>query len=252
MSNIIKISKTIIIKYEERETKLSKELKEKIEEFWKKAVEENPNLYNGTDYTIEKIEENKNEIKMIATRTNYAHYLYDERVGIKEKEYKCNVPWGGIILETKDNYLALGEMDKTTSVPYCLQIPGGGIDKKDIYKGIININQTIKRELKEEINLNLDDIDYKIKYIEVPDKDRHAYGFIAIGKLAKTKEELQEHFEEYKKFLIQNNLEVEFNKLVFLDENNAIKEFDMLKNPKRPYLSNLINEIVRERGNEND
>ena len=71
---------------------------------------------------------------MIATRTNYAHYLYDERVGIKEKEYKCNVPWGGIILETKDNYLALGEMDKTTSVPYCLQIPGGGIDKKDIYK----------------------------------------------------------------------------------------------------------------------
>ena len=175
MSNIIKISKPIIIKYEERETKLSKELKEKIEEFWKKAVEENPNLYNGTDYTIEKIEENKNEIKMIATRTNYAHYLYDERVGIKEKEYKCNVPWGGIILETKDNYLVLGEMDKTTSVPYCLQIPGGGIDKKDIYKGIININQTIKRELKEEINLNLDDIDYKIKYIEVPDKDRHAY-----------------------------------------------------------------------------
>lgn len=24
------------------------------------------------------------------------------------------------------------------------------------------------------------------------------------------------------------------------------------ENPKRPYLSNLINEIVRERGNEND
>ena len=68
-----------------------------------------------------------------------------------------------------------------------------------------------------------------------------------MGKLAKTKEELQKHFEEYKKFLIQNNLEIEFNKLVFLDKNNAIKEFDMLKNPKRPYLSNLIKEIVKER-----
>ena len=247
MSDIIKITKPIIIKYAERETKLSKDIKEKIEIFWKKAVEENPNLYNGPDYTIEKIEENENEIKMIATKTNYAHYLYDERVGIKDKEYKCNVPWGGIILETKDNYLVLGEMDKTTSVPYFLQIPGGGIDKKDIYEGIININQTIKRELKEEINLNLEDIDYKIKYIEVPDKARHAYGFIAIGKLVKTKEELQKHFEEYKKFLIQNNLEIEFNKLVFLDKNNAIKEFDRLENPKRPYLSNLIKEIVRER-----
>ena len=56
MSDIIKITKPIIIKYEERETKLSKDIKEKIEIFWKKAVEENPNLYNGPDYTIEKIE----------------------------------------------------------------------------------------------------------------------------------------------------------------------------------------------------
>ena len=85
MSDIIKITKPIIIKYEERETKLSKDIKEKIEIFWKKAAEENPNLYNGPDYTIEKIEENENEIKMIATKTNYAHYLYDERVGIKDK-----------------------------------------------------------------------------------------------------------------------------------------------------------------------
>lgn len=245
MSDIIKITKPIIIKYEERETKLSKDIKEKIEIFWKKAVEENPNLYNGPDYTIEKIEENENEIKMIATKTNYAHYLYDERVGIKDKEYKCNVPWGGIILETKDNYLVLGEMDEKTSVPHCLQIPGGGIDKKDICNGIINVSQTIKRELEEEINLNLDDINYEIKYIEIPDEKRDAYGFIAIGKLEMTKEELQKHFEEYKKFLIQNNLEVEFNKLIFLHKSNAMEEFKTLKNPKRPYFSNLINEIVR-------
>ena len=170
MSDIIKITKPIIIKYAERETKLSKDIKEKIEIFWKKAVEENPNLYNGPDYTIEKIEENENEIKMIATKTNYAHYLYDERVGIKDKEYKCNVPWGGIILETKDNYLVLGEMDEKTSVPHCLQIPGGGIDKKDICNGIINVSQTIKRELAEEIKLNLDDIKYEIKYKEIPDE----------------------------------------------------------------------------------
>lgn len=112
MSDIIKITKTIKIKYEERETKISEVIKENIEDFWKKAIEENPNLYNGPDYTIEKIEESENEIQMIAIKTNYAHYLYDERVGIKEKEYRCNVPWGGIILETKDNYLVLGEMDK--------------------------------------------------------------------------------------------------------------------------------------------
>ena len=245
MSDIIKITKPIKIKYEERETKLPENIKEKIDDFWKKAVEENPNLYNGPDYTIEKIEENEKEIKMIATKTNYAHYLYDERIGIKEKEYKCNVPWGGIILETKDNFLVLGEMDEKTSVPHWLQISGGGIDEKDICNGIVNVGQTIKRELEEEMHLNLDDINYEIKYIEIPDEERYAYGFIAIGKLEMTKEELQKHFDEYKKFLIQNNIENDFNKLVFLEKNNAIKEFDMLKNPKRPYLSNLINEIVR-------
>ncbi len=244
MSEVIKITKPIKIKYEERETKLSEDIKEKIEYFWKKAVEENPNLYNGPDYTIEKIEESENEIQMIAIKTNYAHYLYDERVGIKEKEYRCNVPWGGIILETKDNYLVLGEMDKKTSVPHCLQIPGGGIDEKDICNGIVKISQTIKRELEEEIHLNLDDINYEIKYIEIPDEERHTYGFIAIGNLEITKEELQKNFEEYKKSLIKNNLEIEFNKLVFLEKSNAIEELNMLKNPKRPYLSNLIKKIV--------
>lgn len=135
-------------------------------------------------------------------------------------------------------------MDEKTSLPNCLQIPGGGIDEKDIYDGIININKTIKRELNEEINLNLDNIDYKINFMEIPDEDRHAYGFIALGKLNKTKEELQKHFEEYKKFLVKNNLETEFSTLVFLNKNNAIEEFNVLKNPKRPYLSNLISEII--------
>ena len=55
MSDIIKITKTIKIKYEERETKISEVIKENIEDFWKKAIEENPNLYNGPDYTIENI-----------------------------------------------------------------------------------------------------------------------------------------------------------------------------------------------------
>ena len=76
MSNIIEIKKSIIIKYEEREKRLPEKLKEKIEKFWKNAIEKNPNLYNGLDYTIEEIEKNENEIKMKAIKTNYAHYLY--------------------------------------------------------------------------------------------------------------------------------------------------------------------------------
>lgn len=115
-------------------------------------------------------------------------------------------------------------MNDTTSMPYCLQISGGRIDCSDINNGVIDIDINIKRELKEEMNLNLDDIKYKIEYIEYPDKSRNAYGFLAIGSINKTNEELNQHFKEYKEYLLSNNLELEFNRLVFLNRKNAVQD----------------------------
>lgn len=244
MSKIIKVRKPIILKFKDREIKLPKDLKEKIEIFWKNAVKENPNLYNGEDYVVEEVTETGEKIEMTVVKTDYAHYLYDERVGIQEERYKCCSPWGGILLLTKDNYFVIGEMNNTTSIPYCLQISGGGIDIADIKSGIIDINSNIKRELKEELNLNLDDIDYKLEFIEYPSETRNAYGFIAIGKINQTKDELKQYFEEYKEYLIRNNLEVEFNKLIFLKRGNALQELDALPNYKRPYLRDLIKELL--------
>lgn len=243
MSEIIKIEKNVILKFEDREINLPIELKENIKEFWNNATKENPNLYNGQDYVVETVNETQDEIEMLIVKSNYAHYLYDERIGIKENKYRCCSPWGGILLLTKDNYFVIGEMNKTTSMPYCLQIPGGGIDIADIKDRIIKIDLNIKRELKEEINIDLDDISYKLGYIEYPSNTRNAYGFIALGKINKSKEELEKHFEEYKKYLVNNNLELEFNRLVFLKKGNAIEELDSISNPKRPYLRDLINKV---------
>ncbi len=245
MSKIVKIDKPIVLKFENREIKLPNELKNNIEKFWAKAIKENPNLYNASDYVVENVIETQDNIKMIVAKSSYAHYLYDERIGIKEEAYRCCSPWGGILLLTKDNYFVIGEMDKTTSIPYCLQISGGGIDIRDIEDGKINIDSNIKRELQEELNLNLDDINYKIEFIEYPSKTRNAYGFLAIGRVNYTKEELKQHFEEYKEYLVRNNLEVEFNKLIFLKKENSLKELDNLSNPKRPYLRELIKEAIK-------
>lgn len=242
MSKIVKITKPVILRFEDREISLPEEIKESIKNFWTKAVKENPHLYNGPDYAVEEATETQECIEVMVVKTNYAHYLYDERIGIKEDAYRCRVPWGGILLLSKDNYFVVGEMDKTTSVPYCLQISGGGIDASDIQNGIINIDSNIKRELKEEMNLNLEEIDYKIEYIEYPDEKRNAFGLLAIGKINKTKDELEKHFEEYKQYLVENKLELEFRNLVFLKKDNALQEFDNLNNPKRPYLRDLIKE----------
>ena len=245
MSKIVKVEKPIILKFENRRIDLPIKLKENIENFWNNAIKENPNLYNGQDYVVEKVKETEENIEMLVVKSDYAHYLYDERVGIQKEEYRCCSPWGGILLLTKDDYFVIGEMNSTTSVPYCLQISGGGIDINDIENGVINIDLNIKRELKEELNLNLDDIDYKIEFIEYPSKTRNAYGFLAIGKINQTKDELTQHFKHYKEYLISNNLEVEFNKLIFLKKQRALQELDELPNNRRPYLRDLIKEAIK-------
>lgn len=245
MSRIVKVDKTVILKFEDREINLSIELKEKIKEFWNNAIKENPNLYNVQDYVVETVNETQDKIEMLVVKSNYAHYLYDERIGIQEEKYRCCSPWGGILLLTKDDYFVIGEMNNTTSIPYCLQISGGGIDITDIENDIINIDLNIKRELKEEMNLELDDIDYKLEYIEYPNKKRNAYGFVAIGKTNKTKNELEQHFEKYKEYLVNNKLELEFNKLVFLNKENAVEELDNMNNQKRPYLRDLMKEAIK-------
>ncbi len=243
MSKIVKLDKKIILKYEDRQINLSSELKQNIEKFWKDAVKENPNLYNGQDYIVETVKETQEKIEMLVVKSNYAHYLYDERIGIKESKYRCCSPWGGILLLTEDNYFVIGEMDEKMSIPYCLQLPGGAIDKLDIIDGKINIEENIKRELKEELNINLNDVDYKLEFIEYPDKTRNAYGFIALGKIKQSKNDLEKRFEVFKEYLIKN--ELEFNRLVFLNKESALEELDSLNNYKRPYLRDLINEAVK-------
>ena len=241
-----KIEKNIIIKYEDRNVILPEELKTKITEFWKNAVKENPKLFNGENFIIESTSETENIIEMKAVKSNYSHYLYNERIGIKEEKYRACSPWTGILLQTNDDYFVIGEADSTTSIPYVLQITGGQMDKSDIIDGKLDLVHNLKRELKEEMNLNLDEIDYRFKFIEYPNENRNAYGLIALGMIDKTKEELQKNFEEYRKYLLDNNLETEIGRLVFLKKEIAVEQLDSMQNYKRPYLRELI-EIAREK-----
>ncbi len=237
---IKQITKPIILKYENRLFNLPIEIEEDIKKFWNKLVKENPNLFNGENHCVESIIEYNEYIEMKVVKTNYASYLYSERIGMPDEKFRVIHIWSGILLETKDNYFVIGEMGETTSVPKCLQIPGGGTSEEDIKNDILDININLKRELKEELNLNLDNIKYEMKYLEIPSEKRSVYGFLAIGKIDITKQELNKHFENYKEYIKENNLEQEFSKLVFLSKNNALKELDELDNPKREYLRDFI------------
>ena len=55
-----------------------------------------------------------------------------------------------------------------------------------------------------------------------------------------TVEEMRKYFEEYYEYLKENNLEVEFKKLYFLEKDNAVEELNKLSNLRRNYLMPLL------------
>ena len=97
---IKRIVKSINLEYTGQNMNLPKDLNDKIKIFWSKAIIETPTLYNGEDYAVEDVTEKENEIIMKVSKTNYAHYLYDERIGINDEKYRCICPWSGILLLT--------------------------------------------------------------------------------------------------------------------------------------------------------
>lgn len=240
----IKLHKELEIVKGEKDIELPEDIAQKIETFWQKQVEENPHLFNGEIWSVTKFEELKDKLRLTVQRTNYAHYLYDERVGL-EGNLACYNLNGGILLETLDKKYIIGEMDETTSYPKGLQIPGGNLDQNDIKEdGTVDLIENISRELQEELNINLFNkqmiTTYKMQYMELPEGRRHSYAPMLKGMLMMTEEEMKQYYKKYKEYLKKSNQEVEFVKLHFIDKENAVTELDSLDNPKRPYLRGLL------------
>lgn len=241
---IIEKTKPLEIKLEEEKVQLPTELKEKIERFWRDTIKEHPNFWDGENICVNKFENLKDKQVLFCKKTKYSHYLYDERIGIRDKKYWGACLWGGILLKTKDNYFLLGEMAETTSTPLCVETCGGGADEQDIDGDNINIIKTIERELKEELNLELNNSSqmtkYEIKYLEIPEGKRHAYGVLAVGTLNMTKEQMEEYYDKYLEYLKKKQLEIEFKSIKFLPIKNANEVLKNMKNPKREYLFELL------------
>lgn len=241
---IKKLDKSIEIIFSKDTIKLPKQLQEDIDKFWENTMKENPNFYDGDDILVEEIQEKEDKIILSAKKTKFSHYLYDERIGIEETKFWCSAIWGGILLITNDGYFVLGEKAENTSTPLCLEDSGGSADELDVENGKINIVKTIERELKEEMNLELNNpsqiLEYKIKYMEVPEGRRHAYGILAVGKLNMTKIEMQEHYQKYLDKLKANKEEIEFKSVKFIEIGKARQTLENMNNPKRGYVLPLL------------
>lgn len=231
---------------------LPSELKEKIKENFESIKRTGTNIWNGEILCVSKCDIKDKQVEIICKKSDYAHYLYGERIGLP-KEYGCRNLSAGCLIETIDGYYVVGELDGSTSYPNVLQVTGGNIDKKDVVGEKIHIEQTISREAQEELNINLNNT--KISYMYIAEENEQPgvqiFSKVIINITAK---EINSHFEKYYKYLKENNLEVEFKKLYFLKKEKALEILGQLSNPKRNYLIPLLqldSRIIEvDRGNE--
>ena len=232
----------VILKNENIELPIK--LKDKINENFENMKKQGANIWNGEVLCVSEFNIEDDKVEIICKKSDYAHYLYGERIGCPN-EYECKNLSAGCLLETIDGYYIVGELDDNTSYPTMLQVTGGGIDKTDIVGENIEIEQTIIREAREELNIDLKDkksiLYNKISYMYVSENNEQpGVQLFSKAKIKMTVKEIQNYFNNYYKYLKENNLEVEFKKLHFFKKENAVKELKELKNPKRNYLIPLL------------
>lgn len=237
-------NKNVSVKFINEYIKFTKEIQDKIDAKWKNIILENPMLWDGDISCVYDVEIGEKSINIFCKKSKYSHYLYQERIGLP-KEYECRNISAGSLIETTDNYFVICELDKNTSFPGVLQVPGGNIDKKDINGDRIDYLKTIIRETMEEINIDLNDKkivkDYKTNLLFNADEGiQPGTQIFAKVNLNLNKKELEKYFKDYYESLLQNNGELEIGKLHFLHKNNCLEELEKLNNPKRPYLKGLL------------
>ncbi len=240
--NINGKSVNIIVKDEQ--VKLEESLERNVLENFEKMKESGANIWNGDLLCVSDINVGNTTVELICKKSNYAHYLYGERVGCPPG-YECRNLSAGCMLETEDGYYVIGELDDTTSYPGMLQTTGGGIDKKDISDGKISVMQTIAREAKEELNIDLmnEDIieENRLSYLFVSgENEQPGVQIFSKAIIKMTSQKLENYFQEYYNYLREEGLEREFKKLHFLKREKAILELEELQKKFRAYMKPLL------------
>lgn len=78
-------------------------LKNKINENFENMKKTGANIWNGEVICVSECNVKDNKVEIICKKSDYAHYLYGERIGCP-KEYECKNLSAGCLLETVDGY----------------------------------------------------------------------------------------------------------------------------------------------------
>ena len=98
---------------------------------------------------------------------------------------------------TSDGYFVIGEMNAFTSTPGRLQFVAGGIDASDLQGNVVNMLESLSRESREEIGIDLADSklvsNVTPKYIV----EWNAASLVYLIELAIDSRQLKSHYDDF-------------------------------------------------------
>ncbi|MBU3145442.1 NUDIX hydrolase [Clostridium sp. CF012] len=238
---ISEFNNNIKVYYTNQKKTLPVAYSEAVNKHWENLLISGKKFFNGDVFTINNIESNEDGVNIFVGLTDYAHFLYT----INKNNYEdndCRIIHTSVLIETNDNKFAIGEMNEGTAFPFKLQFIGGGIDKGDIKGEILDLEHNIKKEILEELGIEVENKSTVKSLKPCYLKSGGQSNFLsAIFKL-----ELLIDEDELKVLLNKHNEDLalkmemqEIRSLIFIDANKqAIEEF--ITKDKRAKDGNLI------------
>lgn len=219
------------------ELKLSSKNNKDISMHWQKVLQEKNDIFNGDVYVIASLNKHSNQLVLEIAKTTYATILYSRQT----EKIKIHSLFSALLLKTSDNFYVT-IIDKDNQV----NLLGGMASSQDFNNKIYNPLSCIKRELEEELGLNIFDQNtfktLSLKYLKCPsvlNKNSDSIGTIYFAELHLTRQELEEYYDTNKAFCDQ---EIKFLNFNTKDDYMTLKAKIL---PSRTYILDVIKALTK-------
>ncbi|MDR1001468.1 MAG: hypothetical protein LBL96_11840 [Clostridiales bacterium] len=224
------------ILYENRKIPLPEAMKRQIEANWNDQLTRNPMLFNGPLLTIVDMSIDQGVLYLRTGLTDYAHFLHTVKNRFNGERI-CRSVAVYALLKTSDGYYILSRQSAHTSFPGAIQCVAGAVAYEDIEftTGSLEPRRSMRREIAEEIGLNIGENELHPKYII----SRNAFCHIAfcyIITLPMDRKTVLTHFAGFVEDLRRAEKECEVAELLsvrcnlpdiarFFEDNNNTKDY---------------------------
>lgn len=239
------LTKKLTVRFSNKRVILPLDIQEKINAYWDELIKSGKNYKRGEVFTVTKKEKFEDRIDILVEKTDYAHYLYCQNIE-NLGDNGVHIIHTAALVETSDEKIIFGKMGNQTSRSGIHQLCGGGIDNDDLRDDIFDLDHNIKKELEEELGIDINDSkrikSFGLAYFKEggpTDKMTVTYEV----KLHETSELFIKKYNEFVLHLQKNNEQPEFGNIIILDKNK--KSFNDFFNQKDIKLDEYMRPLFK-------